>query len=66
MIRPSMEALVKRALDVSGPDVGVEVEIREDGTVVWVSVDGVTLLRVGQCPRIDVVDHRRKPSTGET
>lgn len=35
-------------VDVSQPQHGVEIQIRKDGKVVWVNVDGVCMLRVSQ------------------
>ena len=47
-----------RQLDITAPVHGVQVEVREDGTVLWVSVDGITMLRVCQIPRLEIQDHR--------
>lgn len=45
-------------LDVSAPEQLVEIAIRPDGKVLWVHVDGVTVLRVSQIPRLVVGDER--------
>ncbi len=46
-------------LDISDPNHGVQVEIRADKYVLWVSVDGVTVLRVcGIKPGMLSVDRR--------
>lgn len=45
-------------LDIYAPEEGVQVEIRADGKVLWVSVDGSTALRICKIPQIDVVDRR--------
>lgn len=33
-------------LDLSGPKHNIQVELRDDGKVMWVSVDGETVLRI--------------------
>lgn len=33
-------------IDVRDPEVGVDLEVRADGKVVWVNVDGACVLRV--------------------
>lgn len=47
-------------LDITAPDHGVEVQIRHDGTVLWVNVDGKNVLRVCRIPggRLEVQDNR--------
>src|ERR1700747_3384323 len=45
-------------LDIAAPQHGVQVEIREDGTVLWVSVDGIGVLRICQMPHLEISDHR--------
>lgn len=40
-------------LDITAPDVGVEVDWRDDEKVLWVSVDGVTVLRICQIPKLE-------------
>lgn len=37
-------------LDITAPAHGVEVQIRLDGKVLWVNVDGVLRLRICQIP----------------
>jgi hypothetical protein len=45
-------------LDITEPENGVEVEIRADGTVLWVHVDGVTVLRICRIQTsVSVNDH---------
>ncbi len=44
--------------DITAPKHGVQVQIRADGTVLWVHADGVTLLRICQIPRLEIVDDR--------
>ncbi|KKN88110.1 hypothetical protein LCGC14_0251820 [marine sediment metagenome] len=44
--------------DITAPKHGVQIEIRGDGKVLWVHVDGMTVLRVCQIPRLDIVDDR--------
>jgi hypothetical protein len=45
--------------DITAPEHGVEIEIREDGTVIWVHVNGVTALRICRIPYLVLTDHRR-------
>jgi hypothetical protein len=52
-------------LDITAPKFGVEVEIREDGKVLWVHVDGVSVLRICQIDRLEVNDHRASPRVGK-
>lgn len=38
----------------------VEIEIRDDGKVLWVNVDGVCRLRFYEPGEIIIIDHRKK------
>jgi hypothetical protein len=51
----------EQMIDITAPDV-VEVSIREDGTVIWINVDGICKLRVCQIPNLVVDDRRIKSS----
>lgn len=42
-------------LDLTAPEGGIEIEVRGDGKVLWVNVDGVCRLRISQGPQ----DRRR-------
>jgi hypothetical protein len=44
--RPTPEALLEHSLDITEPCHGVDVQIRADGKVLWVNVDGVCVLRI--------------------
>jgi len=44
--------------DITAPKHGVQVEIRADGTVLWVHVDGITQLRICQIESLEMVDNR--------
>lgn len=44
--------------DITSPEHGVQVQIRRDGKVIWVHVDGVTVLRVCQVQALEIVDER--------
>jgi hypothetical protein len=44
-------------MDINAPK-GVQVQIREDGKVLWVNVDGLCVLRINQIPVLDVEDNR--------
>lgn len=52
-----------RMVDINGAKFGVQVEINDDGKVLWVSVDGQTVLRICNIPCIEVEDHRTSPLT---
>lgn len=41
-------------VDITAPDHGVEIQVREDRKVIWVSVDGVTVLRICQIPALSL------------
>lgn len=44
--------------DITAPEHGVEIQIRNDGKVIWVHVDGVTVLRICQIPELRISDAR--------
>lgn len=48
-------------LDITHPQV-VEVRIREDGTVLWVNVDGICRLRICQIGHLKLNDDRPGPA----
>lgn len=50
----------ERFLDIRGAKLGVQVDIRDDGKVLWVTVDGQTVLRICQIPLLEVNDAREK------
>lgn len=41
-------------IDITKPDAGVEISIKDDGTVIWINVDGICVLRVCQIPYLEV------------
>ena len=45
-------------LDVSEVELGVQVDIHQDGKVLWVSVDGLTLLRISDILALEISDAR--------
>jgi len=45
-------------LDITAPE-RVQVVVRRDGKVIWVHVDGVTVLRVCRMKAVDILDHRQ-------
>ena len=45
-------------LDITAPEHGVQIQIRNDGKVIWIHVDGMTVLRICQIPRLDIEDER--------
>ncbi len=54
-----MDITEVRMLDVARPD-AIEVEVSEDGTTMWVHVNGVTLLRASHIGRLFITDHRNQ------
>jgi hypothetical protein len=46
--------------DITAPEHPVEVDIRFDGQVLWVNVDGKCVLRICQMPGLILNDQRRK------
>lgn len=47
-------------LDITRPDTVVEVMVNNDGTVMWVNVDGVCRLRVCRIPHLVLMDMREE------
>lgn len=47
-------------LDITSPENGVQIEVREDGKVLWVSVDGIIVLRICQIPYLEVLEGGRR------
>jgi hypothetical protein len=45
-------------IDVLKPEFGVEIEVDRTGTVLWLSVDGITLVRVSKLGVISIKDGR--------
>lgn len=45
-------------LDITKPDIGVDITIKEDGKIIWVNVDGICILRICQIPNLIVQDRR--------
>lgn len=45
--------------DITRPEI-VEIQIRSDGKVVWVNVDGVCALRACNIKEVIVIDERQK------
>ena len=44
-------------IDVTAPSL-VEIEIRSDGKVIWIHVDGFTLLRACRIENLEIKDNR--------
>jgi hypothetical protein len=40
--------------DISAPEHGVQITVRSDGGVVWISVDGLTVTRISQIPYLEI------------
>lgn len=55
----------QRMIDVT-PKVGVSIQIRSDGKVVWVDVDGVCALRACNIKYLEVHDDRPRRQRGAT
>jgi hypothetical protein len=52
-LNPTPDQLMYAAVDITAPR-NVEIKVREDGSVIWVNVDGVCVLRVCQIPHLQV------------
>lgn len=44
--------------DITAPAHGVQIQIKRDSKVIWVHVDGVSVLRICQIPSLELVDER--------
>jgi hypothetical protein len=53
---------MEKQLDLTAPLHEVEILIREDGSVLWVNVDGINRLRICQIPQgvLKIEDHRKR------
>jgi hypothetical protein len=51
--------ITEEMIDITKPDHGVEVMIKNDGSVMWVNVDGVCRLRICRMPHLVVYDLRK-------
>ena len=49
----------QEAQDITAPKYCVEVQIRCDSKVIWIHVDGQTVLRISQIPRLILIDDRK-------
>jgi hypothetical protein len=52
--------LAGQFVDITAPD-QVEVEIRADGSVLWVHVEGITKLRLCRIQNLTITDRRDPP-----
>lgn len=50
LLKPTPEQLIEAQTDITEPQ-NVEIQIRNDGKVIWVNVDGICVLRI--CSQID-------------
>lgn len=50
----------RNMIDITEPTLAVEVEIRSDGKVIWIHVDGITVMRICRVPALIIRDHRPK------
>ena len=46
-------------LDIAQPKI-VQIEINPSGSILWVNIDGLCMLRVCVIERLDVIDNRKK------
>jgi hypothetical protein len=54
----SMTSVIDMMVDVSEPRI-VEIQIRSDGKVVWVNVDGICRFRACKVKKLEVQDERK-------
>src|SRR5262247_3413769 len=52
--RVSLPSKDYQFIDVPEPAHGVQVTVRDDGAVVWVSVDGLTVCRISRIPYLEI------------
>lgn len=55
-----MQQIKGEMLDITAPELPVEIQIRYDGTVLWVHVDGATVLRICKIKSLIMQDDRPK------
>lgn len=55
------EPVIGPQIDVVSPEI-VQVEVRRDGEVVWVNVDGVCRLRISTPKQVTIIDPRGEES----
>jgi Lon protease-like protein len=53
-----MTSVIDMMVDVSEPRI-VEIQIRSDGKVVWVNVDGICRFRACKVKKLEVQDERK-------
>lgn len=49
-----------RQIDIAAPIGSVEVQIKDDGSVLWVNVEGICVLRICRIGQLIIEDARRK------
>lgn len=47
-------------LDITAPKGPVQIQIRADGKVLWINVEGICAFRVCQIESLDIIDERKK------
>ncbi len=58
--KPGPELIASNALDITAPQHEVSIEIRNDGTVIWINVDGICALRICRIPALKIEDGRER------
>lgn len=53
----------KDSLDVTAPEESVEIQIRADGAVLWIHIDGRTLCRICRIPAGKITMQDDRPSS---
>lgn len=61
ILKPTTQQLIDNTLDITAPALGVEIDVRDDGQVAWINVDGVCVLRLSRFPQLIVTDRRFYP-----
>jgi hypothetical protein len=56
-LEPTAEDLIGAQIDITRPK-AVEVRLRNDGSVLWINVDGVCVLRCCQIKNMELIDER--------
>jgi len=57
LLKPTPEQLIEAQTDITEPQ-SVEIQIRDDGKVIWVNVDGICVLRACRITNLQVMDYR--------
>lgn len=46
-------------LDITAPKGPVQIDIKSDGKVIWINVEGICVLRICQIEKLEITDQRK-------